>query len=430
VFHLFNLRITAMSLNAPCSDPFAAAAGEEDTWPDTLIDCEVDIVESTAADESTPSTVCDKSKCSQSRYAGVSAPRLKSNSVSVVNIMRKKNYYTKKGSYKKQITSTMQQVAPILKSTTVMDTIFVRKRTAKGKEARNVNAVVPVVLWPQYEYKNQTDGCKYLMVSPGEAWMNQMLLASRAMTAQQQGKGGKSKAAAATRQLQSSASKTIAGWLKESLRAAGKVCSDTDTQSSVDDDDVAPKKNKVNTLSSFREQNVPTLKGEVNGYKLTLSNQGRVMIIALDEHGRKFIAEAIPEMINKISNASAKGGATTSSSERVAGFKFDASTPNVHNRVVWQPERDQWKVTYKTAEKKFKQQSVCHHGESLTVPPCDTMDEFMDRKASLYKKALVAWNKLDKSTRQKIHIDASPPINDDANGGDDDGDGDVNSQIF
>ena len=149
------------------------------------------------------------------------------------------------------------------------------------------------------------------------------------------------------------------------------------------------------------------------------------MIIALNENGRKFIAEAIPAMIGQISDASAKDGATKSSSEPVAGFRFDASTPNVHNKVVWLPEHDQWKVTYKTSEKRSKQQSVCEHGESLTVPKGLSMTEFMQRKASLYKKALVAWNALDKSTRQKIHSDASPPIDDD-----DDDDDDVNSQVF
>ena len=418
-----------MSWNAPCDDPFAAAAceEEEDLWSDALIGGEMDIVKSTAADESTPSTVCDKFKYSQSRDADVSAPRLKSKSLTQKMILKKrKRHWPKRESYRKQITSTMQQVTPNLKSTTDMDTIFVRKRTAKGTVARNTNAVIPVVLWPQYEYKDQQDGCKYLIVSPGEPWLNQMLLASRAMTAQQQGKSGKSKAAAATRQLQSNASKAIAVWLKESLRAAGKECSDTDTQSSVDDDNVA-KKNKGKTLSTFREHNVPTLECKVNGYKLTLSNQGRSMIIALNEHGRKFIAEAIPEMISLISDASAKDGATKSSAEPGAGFSFDASTPNVHNRVVWLPERDQWKVTYKTKEKKSKTQSVCEHGESLTVPTGLPMTEFMERKAYLYKKALVAWNALDASTRQKIKIDASPPIVVDANDNDDD---DVNSQVF
>ena len=423
-----------MSCNATCADSFAAAACEEDTWSDEFIDCEMDIGESTAAGKSTPSTVCDKSKYSQSRDADVSAPRLKSKFMTAKHILKQhRKKYEKKESHKKQATSMMQQVTPNLKSTTDMDTIFVRKLTAKGTVARNTNAVIPVVLWPQYEFKDQTDGCKYLMVSPCEAWLNQMLLASRATAAQQQGKSGKTKAAAATRQLQSNASKTIAVWLKESLRAAGKACSDTDTQSSVDDDDVAKK--KPPTLSTFREHNVPTLECEVNGYKkLTLSNQGRVMIVALNEHGRKFIAEAIPEMISLISNASAKGGATKSSAEPGAGFSFDASTPNVHNRVVWQPECDEWKVTYKTSEKKFKQQSVCKHGESLTVPPGLPMTEFMERKASLYKKALVAWNDLDKSTRQRIPIEESPPIDDDANDDDDEDDDhhhdDVNSQIF
>ena len=411
-----------MSWNAPCDDPFAAAACEEDLWPDAPIDCEMDIVKSTAADKSTPSTVCDKFKYSQSRDADVSAPRLKSKSFTAKSILKRKRY-TKKESYRKQITSTMHQVTPNLESTTDMDTIFVRKRTAKGTVVRNTNAVVPVVLWPQYEYKDRQDGCKYLIVSPGEAWLNQMLLASRATTAQNQGKSCKSKAAAATRQLQSNASKHIAVWLKESLRAAGKECSDTDTQSSVDDDNVATR-NKFKTLSTFREHNVPTLECKVNGYKLTLSNQGRSMIIALNENGRKFIAEAIPAMIGQISDASAKDGATKSSSEPVAGFRFDASTPNVHNKVVWLPEHDQWKVTYKTSEKRSKQQSVCEHGESLTVPKGLPMTEFIQCKSSLYKKALAAWNALDKSTRQKIHIDASPPIDDD------DDDDDVNSQVF
>ena len=157
------------------------------------------------------------------------------------------------------------------------------------------------------------------------------------------------------------------------------------------------------TLSGWHFGQFPILHTQCAGMPVSILNDGRQMVMQLDDNGIRFIQHGLTEIIKKLSvgdvDASTRAGIKDDS--EIAGFKFDDSTPNISEKVVWDTDKNSWKVTYKIKNKPISTY-VDHLGKSLSVSTDVSSETFLAIKSRQYAQAVEAWNKLDKSTRHKI----------------------------
>ena len=85
-------------------------------------------------------------------------------------------------------------------------------------------------------------------------------------------------------------------------------------------------------------------------------------------------------------------------------FFFGASKiPNIRDKVCWDPAAHAWKLTCKKPNEswiQFKDVDGC----SLAVCATSAAEDYHALKLNAYKRALICWNKMDGSTRERIPI--------------------------
>jgi len=139
---------------------------------------------------------------------------------------------------------------------------------------------------------------------------------------------------------------------------------------------------------------------------ISILNYGKQMVLSLDDDGKRFLQDGMTAVIKQLSDAGhetakSAGGKEIKEAEPVAGFRFDDSTPNVFGKVVWDTERNSWKVTLGHGRDQHSTYKD-HIGGDLAVGGDLSGDAYMREKANLYRKAIDTWNALDQTKRRRL----------------------------
>ena len=181
--------------------------------------------------------------------------------------------------------------------------------------------------------------------------------------------------------------------------------------------DVAPDETKTKSKDVDRVQdrqavrdrhNLPEIIVQVGGFDLVCLNHGIRIALKLDDDTVKFIAAWVVPLLRELAHSqdSQQLGATTDADKPAPstfnGFKFCASsTPNLRDKIVWNPLRHSWDVGLKKATGKLT--------EKFVVNPSLAAHLYEAQKLAMYVAAVAAWNRLDGSTRHRIHVLSQSP---------------------
>ena len=176
-------------------------------------------------------------------------------------------------------------------------------------------------------------------------------------------------------------------------------CQHADDAESSDDGMGAKKKQR--NFSGFELDKVFLIKINVAGAPLTIVNYGRHLIAHVDDDAMHFMRSCIPDIIRKLSVSDAPDEIVPTPSTPDTGFKFDDDTPNIRGKIVWEPDRNGWRVTM------TRDASTCttfteQSGASLIVPDGLTAYGHDNAKRTAYTRAIATWNAMDHSKRHRI----------------------------
>jgi len=154
----------------------------------------------------------------------------------------------------------------------------------------------------------------------------------------------------------------------------------------------------------------PVVRVTIEGYPVTCLNSGRTCILQVDKDSIAFIAHGlIPWAINSLAHSQPETAALPSeqgqTQEQVpAPFAFSAGdTPNIRDKVAWEPMHHGWKLSVKKPLiecKPFTDET----GASLCVEAALSSIDYNEDKLRTYVNALRAWNAIDGSTRHRIPL--------------------------
>jgi len=146
---------------------------------------------------------------------------------------------------------------------------------------------------------------------------------------------------------------------------------------------------------------LPEITVHIGGFDLVCLNYGSRIVMKLCGDTVNFIAEWVLPLLRELARSqdSQQLEAETATEElcprTLQGFHFCASkTPNIRDKVCWNPLRHSWEVCLKKAKgtpnKKF------------AVDPELTPLFYEEQKLAMYVAATAAWNRLDGSNRHRI----------------------------
>ena len=264
---------------------------------------------------------------------------------------------------------------------------------------------VPVTMWPQYRVKGES--ITFAVVAPTEHWLIMALAALR-------GRGSK---ANTTRILNKNFAHAVRILLREGLHNHGRNNADSGSEDEIDTEDeadaAAKTKAKARTFSGFKLGRVFLLKTVVAKHDVTLVNYGKLFILQLDDEGIVFLNNVILDIMQKLSDTTEAVDDSKSVVSEVAAFRFDHTTPNVRDKVLWEPNQNAWKLILMEKNKPKRAAFADEQGDTLKVPERLSAVEHEFEKAKSYARAILAWNSLDASGRKRIaqplQIQLQPP---------------------
>ena len=384
--------VVAMSV-----DPFAAAAGASDTaFTDGFGDMMIQELGSNVVSDplpSQPKSRCPPRKRRRAEKTSVpSAGRVRSNPVTS-RLVRVDPSTDDTVCDNKWLTLMLPQDRQKPKNGSHPD----RQKPMKG---RHPVEYTPITVWPQYTVEG-IEGT-FVVCSPSEMWMDASLHALRPKTTT-------SNSAKAMRSLVKGLQTAMRTVLRSGLqqhRKGGEHADDAESS----DDGAAQTRPKPRNFSGFKLDQVFLIKINVAGAPLTIVNYGRHLIARVDDDAMHFIRSCIPDIIRKLSVSDAPDEIVPTPSTPDTGFKFDDNTPNIRDKVVWEPGRNGWLVTMKRGGSTcttFEEQS----GASLIVPDGLTADEHDNAKRTAYTRAIATWNAMDQSKRHRIQAPVKITLN-------------------
>ena len=131
-------------------------------------------------------------------------------------------------------------------------------------------------------------------------------------------------------------------------------------------------------------------------------NSNRKLTLKIDEATVKFIAGWIVPLVRVCAKTKASsqevlgcGASTALSQDDLNGFQLrDRPTPNIRDKVCWNPTAHKWKVFLKNAKDK--------PSEDFAVDPTQDAETYQKQKVDAYWRAVETWNRLDSSNRFRI----------------------------
>ena len=270
-------------------------------------------------------------------------------------------------------------VEPTCTRTNASDATIKRRRTSD---------LVPVSIWPQYTLEHAPG--RLVVVAPQEPWVMRMMNAIRCRASEK-----------STRVLSQNLGQAIRVMLRKGLderkcRSAADAVADDDMS-----DDADPKERSAahRNFSGFSFHNVALVELTFANVVVRALNDGRVLVLLLDDDSLRFIRTTLVELIRRLGD---KGGAACPEPQ-LAPFRFDDSTPNIRGKVVWEPTFNTWKLIMPSKlHGKPKSPYEDAEGHSLQVPHTLEASAHAAAKAAAYIRAIAAWNAFNATQRKNI----------------------------
>ena len=320
------------------------------------------------------------------------------------------------------ITSKLTAITPetVMDQGGIMSTVFVPSPGPGNKWHKVGEApakLEPVPIWPQYTLTNHEG--TFIVIGMLERWLNTMLHIMRARSPKSTSCPGGSTATTmeSFRVMSKNLTASLRLMLQKALREVGAETADMDG----DLEDDQPKSRR-HTCSGYTIENAALLNLTIAHCPIQIANYGKAFIVRLDENARCFIQTVICDLIKKLSDSidtSVQDSPRDTTVREVASFRFDDSTPNIRDKIVWCPDDNAWKLIL---QKKGRGRALAfewfdHEGKSLAVPKDLGGDEYDAAKLLAYGRAIEAWNILDTGKRFRIPkpvtVDISPTASSD-----------------
>ena len=237
------------------------------------------------------------------RAVGVEAPPVEARgtTAAIPNPVRsapvKKRFHV---SAKLSVAAVEQTAGMSMVATVFLKPADVESSCNVGKRKREEVMPTPVPLWPQYTIAGVAG--RFIVVSSYEQWVVSMMHCVKVRNGGARGEHGVNwRSGASFRDLNKAVSVSLRAMLRKSLeevKAAKTHMFDDD-----DDADSEPKiidKRTNHTFSGFELKNVLLVNVVVADRPLTILNNGRLFIVALDAASISFIQEDLPRIIKNL----------------------------------------------------------------------------------------------------------------------------------
>ena len=145
----------------------------------------------------------------------------------------------------------------------------------------------------------------------------------------------------------------------------------------------------------------PELLVNIGGFDMITVNDAKKIVMKIDVNLVKFIYAWVVPLVRDMARSQDKQESETMQSpeapSNLARFHFEASsTPNIRDKVVWNPMDHKWKVLLK---------KPLHSPELLHCPDPDLDPQSYEfAKLTAYGEAILEWNRCDGSTRHRIPV--------------------------
>jgi hypothetical protein len=192
-----------------------------------------------------------------------------------------------------------------------------------------------------------------------------------------------------TRHVEANFTKAIRVMLAKALSPFGTV-GENDGDSDSDDAYCTKKKPRAYKHISVDGALVDAI---IAGKTVTIMQSRRSFILRLDAYGADFIKTVLQETVRQLSDTVVSETCPSSST----AFRFDDTTPNIRDKVVWDTNNDAWKLLCRCPNR-----FADENGRTLVVPVNLGKKAHAVAKLEAYNRALRAWNIFDKSKRCKI----------------------------
>ena len=187
--------------------------------------------------------------------------------------------------------------------------------------------------------------------------------------------------------------------LQTSLAVARKPTRLVDPLAGSDDEDSGT----GSQPSKKRNRNVALVTASVGSHNVVCLNHKGKLAIKLDTETVKFIAEWIVPLVEVVAHSQMPEAPVSVQIEskppgaacELAAFHFLAdATPNIRDKVLWQPQTHSWKVALR--------QPIRDLTDAFFVDKQLGSCEYEQEKVAAYWRAVDAWNSCDGSKRNRI----------------------------
>ena len=185
---------------------------------------------------------------------------------------------------------------------------------------------VPVPIWPQYTVPEAKG--RFVIVSCSEQWVRLLLSTVRVRNETQ------------SRILEPLFMHAVRVLFREGRARTLSLLGAPPCDSSDDDEDAFATR-KV-ARSTFKVSKVLLISMELAGRRFTAVNYGKVFILQLDDVGIKFIETTLVDTIRELTVSGTNPTAINAPNPNV--FRFDDFTPNVRDKVIWDPDTNSWSL--------------------------------------------------------------------------------------
>jgi hypothetical protein len=156
-------------------------------------------------------------------------------------------------------------------------------------------------------------------------------------------------------------------------------------------------------VSVFRHTttNACVIDVKIGGFDVSCLNNRRQIVLKLCDATMKFIEQWMVPLVRELARSQVDAESSTDarpsdSVATLANFHFTASnTPNVRDKVFWNPSLHTWEVNAKKPKGELSK-------VGLVVDKHLGADEYEQAKVDAYSRAITAWNDLDGSTRHRL----------------------------
>jgi hypothetical protein len=157
-----------------------------------------------------------------------------------------------------------------------------------------------------------------------------------------------------------------------------------------------------NQVRNYAEVKSAVIEIALGEFTIVSLNSNRKLTLKIDEATVKFIAGWIVPLVRVCAKTKAPsqemlgcGASTALSQDDLNGFHLrDGPTPNIRDKVCWNPTAHKWKVLLKHAKGK--------PSEDFAVDPAQDAQTYQEQKVVAYWRAVETWNRLDSSNRFRI----------------------------